>query len=177
MRLAILLVAVAALAAASPAAAQNAPAPQNPCADSLYQVLRQKPLNDLTDREYEYFQLREKACMDYQRFSALANQPQAARRETPVRLEIEPSTRLSTSGRGADIFIRNNSTVPIVVNSIRLYDCQNLITVCGMHYPKVRIAPRQQRRVLTLSYGSDGVPSSYRYEYSVSAVQEEEPRN
>ena len=36
------------------------PVPASP-PDSLYEVLKQKPLNEMTDREYEYFMLKKKA--------------------------------------------------------------------------------------------------------------------
>ncbi|ODS29740.1 MAG: hypothetical protein SCARUB_05154 [Candidatus Scalindua rubra] len=39
----------------------------NPCKDSLYLVLSKQDLNSLTDREYEYFMLKEKECSEYQR--------------------------------------------------------------------------------------------------------------
>lgn len=173
--LAASLLALSALA--RPAAAQNGAAPpRNPCADSLYQALRARPLDALSEREYAYFQQREKACTDFQRFSALANQTPQAQRASRRPLDTEATTRQAALGNAADVFVRNNSDRPIIVNSIRLYDCQNLMTICGMHYPKVRIAPNQQRRVFTIRYGSEGAPSSYRFEYSVSGAEEEQPR-
>jgi hypothetical protein len=36
------------------------PVPASP-PDSLYEVLKRKPLNEMTDREYEYFMLQKKA--------------------------------------------------------------------------------------------------------------------
>jgi hypothetical protein len=38
---------------------------QNPCNDSLYQVLKNTPLNRMSDREFSYFQETEKACASY----------------------------------------------------------------------------------------------------------------
>jgi hypothetical protein len=38
---------------------------QNPCNDSLYQVLKNTSLNHMTDREFSYFQEAEKACASY----------------------------------------------------------------------------------------------------------------
>jgi hypothetical protein len=38
---------------------------QNPCNDSLYQVLKNTPLNHMTDREFSYFQEAEKACASF----------------------------------------------------------------------------------------------------------------
>ncbi len=38
---------------------------QNPCNDSLYKVLKNTPLNHMTDREFSYFQEAEKACASF----------------------------------------------------------------------------------------------------------------
>ena len=38
---------------------------QNPCSDSLYQVLKNTPLNHMSDREFSYFQEAEKACVSF----------------------------------------------------------------------------------------------------------------
>jgi predicted Holliday junction resolvase-like endonuclease len=38
---------------------------QNPCNDSLYQVLKKTQLNHMTDREFSYFQEAEKACASF----------------------------------------------------------------------------------------------------------------
>ena len=38
---------------------------QNPFNDSLYQVLKNTPLNHMTDHEFSYFQEAEKACASF----------------------------------------------------------------------------------------------------------------
>ncbi len=38
----------------------------NPCNDSTYLKLKAKPLEQLSDREFEMLKIREKACNDYQ---------------------------------------------------------------------------------------------------------------
>jgi hypothetical protein len=38
---------------------------QNPCNDSLYLALKNMPLNQMTDREFSYFQETEKACASF----------------------------------------------------------------------------------------------------------------
>jgi hypothetical protein len=153
----------------TPAAAQ--PPVTSPCADSLYQVLRGKPLQDLSEREYAYFMQREKACTEYQQLNALVNRPaNAAPRTNDRPLTSETRSQGSPHG-GADIFVRNTSDRPLIVNSINIYDCVNLRAgACGMQYPKMVIQPGQERRVYTIRYGSESLRSSYRYNYNISGV-------
>jgi hypothetical protein len=40
--------------------------PPSPCTDSLYVVLKARPLDSLSDREYRYLIERDKACAEYQ---------------------------------------------------------------------------------------------------------------
>jgi hypothetical protein len=164
MRIAILGACIAALFAwtggTGAAAAQTV---ESPCADSLYQALSAKPLDDMSEREYEYFRVRERACLEHQARAALVNQPRATRPDR--RPELEASTRPNPHG-GADIHLRNASDFPVIVNSVRVYNCVNIRPVsCAVHYPRIRLAPGQSRRVLTVRYGSLQERSSYRYEY------------
>lgn len=169
------LVLAAACLSALPARAQDAPPVQNPCADSLYQSLKGKALNQLTEREYQYFIARERACTDYLRLAALVDRPAGA---PPAprgeRLHTSSRTQVSTFGEGVDVYIRNDSPVPIIVNSVRVYDCENIRhSSCATHHPKTRIPPNQERRVLTIRYQPESnMPSTYRLEYLVSAAEQ-----
>lgn len=70
-----------------------------------------------------------------------------------------------------DIYVRNTSDRPIIVNSIRVTDCQNVRqTSCGLHTPKVLIQPGQERRVYTIRFSSENQPTSYRYSYHTSVA-------
>jgi hypothetical protein len=42
--------------------------PTSPCKDSLYQVLKKRPLDSLTDRQFQYFTTKDKDCQEYTRF-------------------------------------------------------------------------------------------------------------
>lgn len=161
--------ALAALVAVRPAAAQTTPPlVASPCADSLYQVLRGKSLDALTEREYDYFKQREKACVEYQQLRSLVDRPREAAPRRDLALSTETYTQANTMS-GVDVYIRNLSAVPIVVNSVEVYECQNLRTnSCGMHHPKTRIVPRQSRRVLTIRFGSADGRNGYRYRYHVT---------
>lgn len=163
---------VLAAASRTPAAAQEQPS-ASPCADSLYQALRGKPLQDLSEREYEYFMQREKACTDFQTLNRLVNEPKTAPAARPSsgRPETETFTRASSLDRGVDVYVRNVSDRPVIVNSVRVYDCVGLRdTSCGMHYPKARLLPGQSRRVLSIRF-REGERSSYRYTYHTSAAE------
>lgn len=163
-----------ALAAAptAPAAAQEQPA-ASPCADSLYQVLRGKALQELSEREYEYFMQREKACTEFQTLNRLVSEPKPAvpaPRPSGHR-PTETFTRASTMGSGVDVYVRNVSDKPVIVNSVRVFDCVGLRdTSCGMHYPKTRLLPGQSRRVTTIRF-REGQRTSYRYEYHTSTAE------
>jgi hypothetical protein len=175
MRLLLLAHALAFAAAtvfAAPAAAQQQPA-ASPCADSLYQSLRAKPLQDLSEREYEYFMQREKACTDYQTLNRPVNAPPPAA-PAPDRSRRSPTetyTQASTLGGGVDVYVRNVSDRPVIVNSVRVFDCVGIRdNSCTMHYPKARIHPGQSRRVLTIRY-REGERTSYRYEYHTAPAE------
>lgn len=144
---------------------------QSPCADSLYQSLRSKALNELSEREYEYFMQREKSCTDYQMLTRLTNQPKPSAPVADRRPSTEAYTEALRTGKGVDVFIRNTGDQPIIVNSVRVYDCENIgAGSCGMHYPKTKLAPGESRRVLTIRYVSSEQRSRYRYQYHTSVA-------
>ena len=43
---------------------------QSPCADSLYVALKSRPLDDMSEREYEYFLQKDASCAEFQRAEA-----------------------------------------------------------------------------------------------------------
>jgi hypothetical protein len=145
---------------------------RSPCADSLYQVLRGKPLNELTEREYEYFKQRETACTDYQRLAALVAQRQIGTTSTAARRVSSESRTQANAQGGVDIFVRNTADEPIIVNSIRVYECLNLrVGSCGMHHPKLVIQPGREMRVLTIRFASRDRQSNYRYRYHTALAE------
>jgi hypothetical protein len=50
-----------------PLAVDSSAVPASPCDDPQYVLLKQKPLDQMSPREYEYFQLKEKECSEYRR--------------------------------------------------------------------------------------------------------------
>ncbi len=162
---------VVALAAAPADVPAQQPA-ASPCADSLYQVLRARPLQELSEREYEFFMQREKSCTDYQTLNRLVHAPAPVNAAPPRPLETDTYTQGSAVGGGADVYVRNLSDRPIIVNSVRVYECTGLRQgSCGMHYPKTKVLPGQARRVLTIRFQAANGNSRYRYEYHTSAAE------
>ena len=49
---------------------------QSPCVDSLYLALGSEPLDDMSEREYEYFIQKDAACAEYQRAEMLTRKTQ-----------------------------------------------------------------------------------------------------
>jgi hypothetical protein len=56
-----------------------------PCADSLYQELKKKDVNKMTEREFAIFQERDRACAVYQRGGRDESAPSRSRRYTTYR--------------------------------------------------------------------------------------------
>lgn len=46
------------------------------------------------------------------------------------------------------VFIDNRSDEAIVIQTVKLTDCQNLRTTCGVHKPKTRVGPKERKVVL-----------------------------
>lgn len=52
------------------------------------------------------------------------------------------------------IYVDNRSDEPIVVRTIKLVDCQNLRTRCGVHKLKARVGPKERKAVLRVPAGA-----------------------
>ena len=51
---------------------------QNPCEDTLYLELKEKELEEMTDREYQYYLLKDEACMNYNNTQQVIQSQQSA---------------------------------------------------------------------------------------------------
>ncbi|ODS29874.1 MAG: hypothetical protein SCARUB_05025 [Candidatus Scalindua rubra] len=60
----------------------------NPCIDEKYLILKQKNLDDMTDREYEYFLMKEKECYEFRQSAQLDTKKQSTTRLQPKRKPI-----------------------------------------------------------------------------------------
>lgn len=65
-----------------------------------------------------------------------------------------------------DIFVLNNSSVPIVVTSVRLEECQNVEQACTLLPLHLTIAPRNRRRIATVSAADPTHGYNYHYSWS-----------
>jgi hypothetical protein len=169
----LLAVLTAAVLVAAPRASAQQPASGALCTDSLYQVLRARELSALPEREYQYFVERDRACVQAQAVRALADAPSLAPAAAPPRgPRTETRTQERPMGYGADVFVTNRSQETILVNTLRVFECENVRRrSCGLHHPRARILPGQERRVLTIRVVSSELRSRYRYEYDVTTAE------
>ncbi len=152
----VLLGIVAAACAHSPQAGPQLV--NSPCTDSQYLALKARPVDSLSEREYQFLRDRAQACLEVQKATAV--------KATPARptSAFDPHQMESFSKSGAfpntdDIYVRNNSNVTIVVVELRLLDCVNMATVCGTSYPRVTVGPGQTQRVMTVHRIPDAASS------------------
>jgi hypothetical protein len=142
----------------------------NPCDDPQYRALKAQPVDSLSEREYAQLQEGNAACEHITRLLAgsAASTGDAPRR--PERLETEAYTQALEAELGHEIFVRNTSTVPLIVTSVTLTDCVGVRDVCGTTYPRVRINPGDARRVGRVRYREDMPRGTFRYTYRVEPL-------
>jgi hypothetical protein len=164
----IALAAVLAAFAALPARAQEeSPAAGDPCADSTYQALKARDAATLSDAEKQDLALRDLSCQ--------AGGTVVIGRSPPFRASQFRMRRAPTTmGEGVDLYVFNLSTVPIIVESIRVYDCDEVRQVsCATHRPRTLIPPNQEKRVITIRYREGRErPARYEIDTRVTAVVE-----
>jgi hypothetical protein len=169
MRLRILALAAPLLMAAC-ATAAGPRVTNNPCDDPQYRALKAQPVDSLSEREYAQLQEGNTACEQITRLLAsnAASAGDAAR--PPERLETEAFTQAMDNELGHEIFIRNTSTVPLIVTSVTLTNCVAVRDVCGTTHPRVRINPGDARRVARVRYRVDMPTGTFRYTYMVEPL-------
>jgi hypothetical protein len=69
--------------------------------------------------------------------------------------------------RARELFIRNRSTVPIIVTSVTLTNCIAISDACNTYNPRTRINPGDSRRVLRVRYQTGTMASSFQWAYRV----------
>lgn len=156
---------MAACATAGPRVANN------PCEDPQYRALKAQPVDSLSEREYAHLQEGNAACEQITRLlaSSAANAANDPRRP-PERLETDAYTQAMDNELGQEIFVRNTSTVPLIVTSVTLTNCVGVRDVCGTTHPRVRINPGDARRVARVRYREDTPTGTFRYAYRVEHV-------
>jgi len=89
----------------------------------------------------------------------------AATSETVIpKLEMSQGSRI-----GHELWIANNSTVPITIIGVRLSNCKNIRQFCGAHKLNVKIPASSRRRVFRIERDVDVQASDFRYSYSWNA--------
>jgi hypothetical protein len=158
---------VAACASAGPRVANN------PCNDPQYRALKAQPVDSLSEREYAQLQESNAACEDITRLLAGNAASANPGPQQPERLDTEAYTQAMEHEPGSEIFIRNTSSVPILVTSVTLNDCVGVRDACGTHHPRVRINPGDARRVLRVRFRADAITNTYTYLYRVEPLQQD----
>lgn len=67
---------------------------------------------------------------------------------------------------GQAIYVTNNSSFPIRVTGLRLFDCRNVQAACTMLALSVDIDPGQRRRIALIRPQDTEQAYSYRYSFS-----------
>ncbi len=140
------------------------PAPRvvnDPCQDSAYLAMKARPVDSLSEREFQLLRDHQRLCLEVRQLTTL---PAGAQHATIDPHQLIPSTKPGIGPGTSDIFIENVSNVPVIITALRLYDCTNIRTACTVSYPRARIGPGQIQRILTVHAFPDGA-SSFRYEY------------
>jgi len=84
--------------------------------------------------------------------------------EQTIIAEVDPSID------GQSIYLVNNSSVPVVVTSIRLTECVNIGSPCTLIPLKIRVMPGSRTRVFTVRPSDRERGYSYRYAWTWSAL-------
>lgn len=79
------------------------------------------------------------------------------------------TTEMSHGGEGHAVYVTNNSTVPIVVTGVHLYDCDNIRNRCEPRRIKVEVRPGQRRVIETVRPDSPARGNSFRVRFTWTA--------
>lgn len=79
-------------------------AQENPCQDPQYLALKKKPLDSMSQREYEYFSLRDKACVEKYSGSNLKAKDQ----KSMLVIEVGEFTGTSSNKFSPEIYVDDN---------------------------------------------------------------------
>lgn len=142
----------------------------NPCDDPQYRALKAQPVDSLSEREYAQLQEGNAACEEITRLLAGTSSSSTAAPRRPERLDTEAYTRAMDNELGHEIYVRNTSTVPLMVTTLTVTNCVGVRDVCGTTYPRVRINPGDARRVGRVRYREDTPSGTFRYSYQVEPL-------
>ena len=69
-----------------------------------------------------------------------------------------------------DFFIANHSTVPVVITSFQLTDCDNVANLCGARHMRILVSPGQRVLVATIGPEDRSRPYNFRYSWTWDVV-------
>lgn len=165
----IVLITAAAATAACYAKPSGPTVYNDPCADSTYVALKAQPVDSLSQREYETFQMLERNCLAVQRLVRGDGSADRAPKRPVDLSQIKTWTEPSWTGSGQDIYFRNNGRFRVWITKIELVACSNIKTPCGPRNLRVRLEPGESQRVLTVEFRPSSTGSSYQYSYEVQS--------
>ena len=90
---------------------------------------------------------------------------------TPVTRYVAPSDQtiiaeVESSFDGESIHVLNNSTVPVVITSVHVYQCENIATPCTVIRLQIPVASHQRKRVATVRPADPQRSYSYQYRWT-----------
>lgn len=84
----------------------------------------------------------------------------------PTSQTIEARTEMTFSGDGHALYVLNNSSVPILVTGLSLYDCENIKNRCEAQRLRVQVPPHQRVILATVRPDNTSRPSSFHWRYT-----------
>jgi hypothetical protein len=85
----------------------------------------------------------------------------------PTSDNIESGSEMNYGGDGYTVYVRNESSVPINVTGLQLYDCENIKSECGPGMPlKIRVDPGRQQNIFIVRIENTTRASHFRFHYS-----------
>lgn len=80
---------------------------------------------------------------------------------------IESGSEMSYGGDGYTVYVTNDSSVPITVTGLQLYDCENIKSECGPAIEiKVHVEPGRQQNIYTVRIENTTRASHFRFHYT-----------
>lgn len=77
---------------------------------------------------------------------------------------LEQETALGRTGARV-AYIRNTSTVPVIITQIQVLDCLNVKQYCGINKREIKVAPNERRRILQIEPEIVGRAMNFRFLY------------
>ena len=104
----------------------------------------------------------------------VAGAPSSERYVAPSQITVRASTEQAHAPRiGHTVYVENTSTVPIIVTSVTLRNCENIRGVCDAPTPiNVRVKPGQREVIKRIDPRNEGMGFNYRLAWAWRAESE-----